>query len=184
MQITFKLETLLLLGLLLFIIFSHTLCSCCQMSFSEGSYLFEGFKNCVKEGLRPKNGTSQSGGTVMTRDSVASESGAPQGISKSTEAFSNYASSQSNAPSTKSWFTPDLEYTAGNKNSAVKALMDRKSVALPEGELSFFATTPFSNECCANGSSYSNSNGCACMTIPQYTLLKNRGGNNVPYSEF
>jgi len=181
MQITFKLETLLLLGLLLFIIFSHTLCSCFQISFAEGSYLFEGFKSCVTEGLRLKNGTSPSKGTLMAREI---EPPAPQALSKSTEGFSNYASSQSNAPSTKSWFTPDLEYTAGNKNSAVKALMDRKSVALPEGELSFFATTPFSNECCANGSSYSNSNGCACMTIPQYTLLKNRGGNNVPYSEF
>lgn len=42
-----------------------------------------------------------------------------------------------------------------------------------------FATTEFKPECCPNA--YSSSTGCACMTIDQYSYLRNRGGNNVPY---
>ena len=50
---------------------------------------------------------------------------------------------------------------------------------LPKDELDMFATTEFKPECCPNA--YSNSSGCACMTVDQYKYLHNRGGNNVPY---
>jgi len=55
-------------------------------------------------------------------------------------------------------------------------------IPLPEGELDMFASTPFKPECCPN--TYSTSIGCACMTGTQYNYLVNRGGNNVPYSEY
>jgi hypothetical protein len=45
-----------------------------------------------------------------------------------------------------------------------------------------FKKTPFKPECCPN--TYSNSMGCACMSTKQYNYLINRGGNNVPYSEY
>jgi len=45
-----------------------------------------------------------------------------------------------------------------------------------------FATTPFKPECCP--SAFSSSTGCACMTTQQYNWLRERGGNNVPYSEY
>jgi hypothetical protein len=69
-------------------------------------------------------------------------------------------------------------------DAAVQAILNRapQPIPLPEGELSMFATTPFKPECCPN--SYSNSMGCACMTTGQYNYLVNRGGNNIPYSEY
>jgi len=45
-----------------------------------------------------------------------------------------------------------------------------------------FKNTAFKPECCPN--TYSNSMGCACMSTKQYNYLENRGGNNVPYSEY
>jgi hypothetical protein len=45
-----------------------------------------------------------------------------------------------------------------------------------------FDNTPFSPECCPT--TYSNSLGCACMSMPQYTYLIERGGNNVPFSQY
>lgn len=45
-----------------------------------------------------------------------------------------------------------------------------------------FDNTPFSPECCPT--TYSNSQGCACMSMSQYTYLIDRGGNNVPFSQY
>jgi hypothetical protein len=45
-----------------------------------------------------------------------------------------------------------------------------------------FKHTAFKPECCPN--TYSNSMGCACMTTAQYNYLNERGGNNVPYSQY
>jgi hypothetical protein len=58
----------------------------------------------------------------------------------------------------------------------------KQPVPLPEGELNIFATTQFKPECCPNA--YSTGSGCACMTVDQYKYLRNRGSNNVPYSEY
>lgn len=45
-----------------------------------------------------------------------------------------------------------------------------------------FNDTPFKPSCCPN--TYSNSTGCACMSLQQYNYLNDRGGNNIPYSEY
>lgn len=86
---------------------------------------------------------------------------------------------------TKSWDRQSLVVNPRQRlNSSVKDILDRpkQPIPLPEGELSMFANTPFKPECCPNA--YSNSSGCACMTMGQYNYLINRGGNNVPYSEY
>jgi len=88
-------------------------------------------------------------------------------------------------PNTATWGMPNMVVTPGKPLSpGVKNFLDRpdQSVPLPEGELLMFANTQFKPECCP--SSYSNSTGCACMTGKQYNYLVQRGGNNVPYSEF
>jgi hypothetical protein len=90
-----------------------------------------------------------------------------------------------NKVDTKKWGQPSLVYGNGMPESqAVKNFYNRKEqpIPLPEGELDMFATTPFKPECCPN--TFSNSSGCACMTQKQYNYLNNRGGNNVPYSEY
>ena len=86
---------------------------------------------------------------------------------------------------TSSWSAQNMTVTPGQPLSAgVKQFLARKpqQLPLPEGEMLMFANTEFKGECCPNA--YSTSNGCACMTGPQYNYLITRGGNNVPYSEY
>jgi hypothetical protein len=89
------------------------------------------------------------------------------------------------ATNTKNWGAPNLTVKPGQSLSpGVQSILDRtpQPIPLPEGELDMFATTPFKPECCPN--TYSNSAGCACMTVQQYNYVIERGGNNVPYSEY
>ena len=86
---------------------------------------------------------------------------------------------------TNSWDMPNLTMTKGQPLSqGVKNVLNRpqQPIPLPEGEMLLFANTPFKPECCPN--TFSNSMGCACMTVKQYNYLNERGGNNVPYSEY
>lgn len=86
---------------------------------------------------------------------------------------------------TDSWNMPNLTTSKGHPVSKdVLNILDRPNqpIPLPEGEMLMFANTPFKPECCPN--TFSNSMGCACMTVKQYNYLNNRGGNNVPYSEY
>ena len=88
-------------------------------------------------------------------------------------------------PDTATWGMPNMNVSPGQPLSpGVQAFLNRESqpVPLPEGELLLFANTPFKPECCP--SAYSNSTGCACMTGKQYNYLIERGGNNIPYSEY
>jgi len=83
------------------------------------------------------------------------------------------------------WGQPTLDVVPGQPlTQGVKNILNREKqpIPLPEGELNMFETTPFKPECCPNA--YSNSEGCACMTVDQYNYLITRGGNNVPYSEY
>lgn len=86
---------------------------------------------------------------------------------------------------TSSWSKPDMTVVPGQPLSqGVKDFLAREPqpVPLPEGEMLMFSNTQFKPECCPN--TYSTSQGCACMTGPQYNYLITRGGNNVPYSEY
>jgi hypothetical protein len=102
-----------------------------------------------------------------------------------TPEFANFKKNDTVILPTSTWSMPTLLFTPGQKPDAgVQAIWDRKKqpIPLPKGELNMFETTPFKPECCPN--TYSNSMGCACMTVDQYTYLRDRGGNNVPYSEY
>lgn len=143
----FRLEILILIVVVFWIMFGHMLCSCCTV-------------NIFKEGFVGGNNSA---------------SGPEFAGAKSPDWIMN--------PST--WSMPTLSYSPGSTPSTgVKAIWDRpkQPIPLPEGELDMFATTPFKPECCPN--TYSNSMGCACLTVPQYNYLRQRGGNNVPYSEY
>lgn len=143
----FRVEILILIVIVFWIMFGHMLCSCCNF-------------NLFKEGFVGSNNAA---------------SGPEFAGAKTPDWIMN--------PST--WSMPTLTYSPGTTPDAgVKAIWDRpkQPIPLPEGELDMFATTPFKPECCPN--TYSNSMGCACMTIPQFNFLRNRGFNNVPYSEY
>lgn len=87
--------------------------------------------------------------------------------------------------SSKNWSNPNLTYSSGGKLSqGSKNILKRppQPIPLPPGQLDMFATTEFKPSCCPN--TFSSSTGCACMTVNQYKYLVDRGGNNVPYSEY
>jgi hypothetical protein len=157
-----NLVTLILIVVVFWIMAGHVLCSCSTVTPYEAGRIFTKFS----ESFRGREGF-RSGVNSMSGD-VYSEARAPP-------------------VNTSSWFTPNLSYTKGqdiSKDVAVQNILNRpkQPIPLPEGELDFFATTEFKPECCPNA--YSNSTGCACMTVPQYNYLIDRAGNNVPYSEY
>jgi len=96
-----------------------------------------------------------------------------------------YDITSSEPVNTYAWMQPNLTVVPGQPlDPAVQAILNRpeQPVPLPEGEMLMFANTPFKPECCPN--TYSNSSGCACMTVGQYNGLVTRMGNNVPFSEY
>ena len=158
----FNLVTLIIIVVLYWIMVGHVLCSSSTVKPYDAARMFAK----VTESFRGREGF-RSGVNSMSGD-VYSEARAPP-------------------VSTASWFTPNLSYTKGqdlSKDAPVQNILNRpkQPIPLPEGEMDFFATTQFKPECCPNA--YSNSSGCACMTVPQYNYLIERSGNNVPYSEY
>jgi hypothetical protein len=151
-----RVEILIAIVVIFWIMFGHVLCSCSRISFSEGMELLKK----TKEGFTGANNTAM---------------GPEFAGAKTPDYIMN--------PST--WAMPTLTYSPGTRPDAgVKAIWDRpkQPIPLPEGEMDMFATTEFKPECCPNA--YSSSTGCACMTMDQYSALRQRFGNNVPYSEF
>ena len=161
----FRLEIVLIIVFLLIVMFGHTLSACSTTGLMESM-------------------------TVETKE----EKEAREKTEKK-EGFSNYKTNagpqfaENAAPDyymdPSKWAQPSLVYTAGTTPDAgVQAIWDRgkNQKPLAEGEMDFFANTDFKPECCPN--TYSNSMGCACMSVGSYNQLVTRGGNNVPYSEY
>ena len=150
-----ELEILILIGIVYIILVGHTLGGCCNV----GGIIEK------MTGMNKREGFS--------------------GASTNDGESSKYSLNNYNSVDASKWGQPSLSYTPGQPYSpAVQAVMNRKpqQIPLPEGQLDMFANTPFKPECCPN--TYSNSTGCACTTVQQYRYLTDRGGNNVPYSEY
>ena len=146
MEMTFKMEIILLILILLAIVYGFTFYSCCRCGNKKS-----------KEGFTDSTDFSD---------------------------LSDY-NIQKHPTNTSSWFTPNLAYNGSQPtNKGIQAIENRPSqpIPLPKNEMLMFANTEFKPECCPNA--YSASMGCACMTTKQYDYLINRGGNNVPYSEY
>ena len=175
MEITFRVEILILIAIVFVILWGHLLCSCSK--FNIGSILTGNFKK-----LTPNQHQYE---LIMTNPSVQ-EGFTPANINNGQSAVYNVTIDK--PIDTSSWFSPDLTFKPGQKpGKGAESILNREPqpVPLPEGELLMFANTPFKPECCNNGgSAFSNSSGCACITVPQYNGLISRWGNNVPYSEY
>ena len=165
-----RVEILILIALAYWILWGHLLCSCSQVGMMEGLEMMKGGAESI---IHMVNHSSHSFGK--------------EGF---TGANTNYGESSLfniKPVNTDSWFTPNLTYKAGTKGGkGVQDILNRKEqpIPLPEGEMLMFANTPFKPECCGNSGAYSNSSGCACMTVAQRKYLVERGSNNVPYSEY
>jgi hypothetical protein len=150
-------ELLILIGVIYLILVGHTVCGCCNV---HG--IMEGLQNMAKKTKEGFSGANTNYGLS-----------AP------------YSLANDKIVNTSSWFDKNLTITPGQPLSkGVKEILSRpyQPVPLPKGQLSMFANTQFKPECCPN--TYSASMGCACMTVDQYNYLINRGGNNVPFSEY
>lgn len=145
-----RLEIVILIVIVSWIMFGHLLCGCCKIKMFGLNK--EGFVGANNSAYGPEFAGAKTPDYIMN-------------------------------PST--WSMPTLTYSPGTTPDAgVKAIWDRpkQPIPLPKDELDLFATTEFKPECCPNA--YSNSSGCACMTVGQYDALRTRFGNNVPYTEY
>ena len=190
----FRLEIILLIVVVSWILWGHLLCSCSNVSLKEGLDVMVG-ANGGAPSKKPMAMPSTMSSSAMPMPAATGSTSATMAATMK-EGFlsaNNVASGPEFAgaktpdyimnPST--WSMPTLVYSPGTAPDAgVKAIWNRpkQPIPLPEGELDMFATTPFAPECCPNA--YSSSTGCACMTVGQYQNLLERSGNNVPYSVY
>lgn len=174
----FRLEILIIIVVVFWVMWGHMLCSCSKVGLMEG---FEVAKNIGEEiGITlPKAGKKVVMQPTSKKEGFIGGNNVSYGSEFSSSKSPDYIMNPSN------WSMPTLTYSPGTTPDAgVKSIWDRpkQPIPLPEGELDIFATTQFKPECCPNA--YSSSTGCACMTVNQYNYLRDRGGNNVPYSEY
>jgi hypothetical protein len=157
-KFSFRLEIIILIAILFIVLSGHLFCSCSTISAKEGMQVAGMVAKAV-------------GGNVKEAFTSANTN---YGLS------APYSVAKNDPVNTSSWFMPNLTYTAGGPISpGAQAILNRPAnIPIPEGELDMFATTKFAPECCPT--SYSNSMGCACMSVPQYTFLRERGLNNSP----
>ena len=159
-KITVRVEILILIVVVGWILWGHLLCGCSKISMQEGFSMISSFISNSREGFAGNNSAYRA-------------------------QFADFKKNDGVIRNTNSWFQPTLLFSPGEKpDKGVQSIWNRKQqpIPLPKGELDMFATTPFKPECCPN--TYSNSMGCACMTVGQYDALRTRFGNNVPYSEY
>lgn len=173
-----RLEICLLIVIILWILLGHLFCSCSRVGLKEGFDILKYMRNKINNRRKEKFNNRN----TNSKDRFSNKEGF-----KNISAGFSFADSKANMyykdPST--WSAPNLVYSPGAVSSPdANSILNRPSqpIPLPEGELDMFATTPFKPECCPN--TYSTGSGCACMTVDQYKYLKNRGSNNVPFSEY
>ena len=167
----FRLEIIIAIIIVFWIMFGHLLCSCSRVTMYEGMQIMKE-KMTSGSGSKPKTVSKTVEGFTGANNSA---SGPEFAGAKTPDYIMN--------PST--WSMPTLTYSPGTRPDAgVQAIWNRpkQPIPLPKDELDMFATTEFKPECCPN--TYSSSTGCACMTVEQLNYLNSRGFNNVPYSEY
>ncbi len=185
---------------LLWFIFGHTLCSCCLLTPQEGfevakmaSEAVAGIPTTDKivaqlHGLAKSSGLASAlpagvMAAVGSRASTSTGGGKNRATStKKREGFSLMTDySAADAPGyivdPKYWAQPSLVFKAGEPpNAAVQSILDRQST-IPTTIGGFLEGTEFKPSCCP--SMYTNSTGCACLTMDQYNYLRSRGGNDA-----
>jgi len=175
----FRVEILIAIVIVFWIMFGHMLCGCCQVSLYEGLAMMNGSSSPEKKAAAVAMHRNNMNNNTTTTEGFTGANNAAYGPEFAGAKTPDYIMN----PST--WSMPTLTYSPGTTPDAgVQAIWNRpkQPIPLPKGQLNMFATTPFAPECCPNA--YSSSTGCACMTVDQYNYLRERGSNNVPYSEY
>ena len=141
-------------------------------------------KNIFKEALDtslPMHKVVVPGAALLSGSDDKSKDGKENFEVRQPVGFADIVESKSDSWNLSRWVKNALRYSKGmgneNKLDSYK-YHTGPPIPLPEGELFFFANTKFDSECCP--ATYSNSQGCACLSQPQYNHLMMRGGNNTP----
>lgn len=183
---SFRLEIVLLIVLLFWIMCGHIFFSCKTMSLKEGMETVAG-KDVVKKVEKKIEEVAQKADAMVGKEKMSNMK-KREGFAGANDTGAQFASNEDSGyimnPDT--WSMPTLTYSPGQTPSAaVEKIWERKgdpSKTLASGELDMFANTQFKPECCP--SAFSTSTGCACLSVEQYNYLRNRGTNNTPYSEY
>jgi hypothetical protein len=179
-----NLEILILIGVIYLILVAHTFGGCCNMPL-----IMEGLKSMdssdTLKNIDASGNTTDASGNMMKMAMMKKQKEGFTGANTNYGQSSQYTLGDYTPVDTSSWGQPTMTITPGKPLSkGVKDFLNREEqpIPLPEGEMLLFANTPFKPECCPNA--FSTSQGCACLTEKQYSFLVERGGNNIPYSEY
>lgn len=181
---TFRLEIVILFIVILWIMFGHMLCSCCTLSISEGFEILKGGAVTIEPAVG--NRLVDASGVRLVDASgerLVDASGRLLDGSKTTEGFVG-SNNTAYGPEFAENNTPGYILSPDKWTSVVtsKGDINKQQQQQNPDEMDIFAGMQFKPECCPN--TYSSSEGCACLNEDAFNLLKNRGGNNVPYSEY
>ena len=179
----FRLEIIIAIIIVFWIMFGHLLCSCSRVTMYEGMQIMKE-KMTSGSGSKPKTSIAMTNMLDANAKATTVEGFTGANNSASGPEFAG-AKTPDYIMNPSTWSMPTLTYSPGTRPDAgVQAIWNRpkQPIPLPKDELDMFATTEFKPECCPNA--YSSSTGCACMTTGQYDFLRSRGFNNVPYSEY
>ena len=149
-----RMEVILVIGILLFIISSNLLCGCSKVTPYEA---FTAIKETVKK--VKKEGFSNISDILNV------------------ETYSKFPP-QTVDPN--SWKIPNLNDTSSQSYQTVKNYKTPK-LTLQDGQLDILANIEVKPSCCAYSSYYSNSSGCGCLSTEMNDYLITRGGNSVHF---
>lgn len=166
---SYKMKLVHLAGIviLIWIIFGHTLCSCCIV------HVFEGFEG-QKEEEDKKEGYKEG----MEQSDEEKEKEKEKDVSS--EGFANYSNAtfdQNYLTSSDSTFVIDPSkwiYTGSAATPEPKP--NYQGLSKDPAQNNIIENMKFAPECCP--SAYSTSQGCACMSDDTLDFLASRGGNN------
>ena len=187
---SFDLEIIILIGIVYLIIVVHTISNCCSINVKK-----------LKEGLEMLTPTIQIDETNVNKDDNKKETKETKETNETNENSLNETFTENELLAVKEPFvgantnygqssqfdlinsvSSSAPYKPMGQNSVEFSQRKQQILPLQEGELDFLANVDFKPDCCPN--TYSNSMGCACLTMKDYNYLITRGSNNVPYSEY
>ncbi len=170
--------TFILIAIILWLIIQvNLLCACNHVT------PYEGFTNASSAATAVlTNSIKGTGSSLIGKDKLTKEKNKESfvGANINNGESSNY-DLNSGAVDTSKWFNPNLTDT---NSPAVKKILERPANLPTDSEMLLFANTKSSPEACGSGSAFSTSSGCLEISPQQYSFLIQRGGNNIPYSEY
>jgi hypothetical protein len=164
-KINFRLEIILLIIILILLLFAPMILSCTNHSPYR---LIDSFVEGFVEGMSNTLEQDKSANISKTTTPIETPTTTPTPTPIET------------TPNQKKTTPTPLDFTNKTETTGTEGFTNYKKY---KSEIPLiFDNTKFSPKCCPN--TYSNSIGCACISMPQYRYLIERGGNNVPFSQY